>query len=202
MKKRFIAFVIALITVSYTNMVSMYAQAITQFEGSTFSIEGTSTLHNWTVEVSEIRGEMTLSDRFAEEALPVVGAAIEDLKLFIPVNKLDGGKEVMNTKMHKALKEPEHPEIIYELKSAEVTQIDESTGEFQLQTTGNITVAGITQPAEMLVTGKKHASDGFEFQGSHPLKMSDFEIEPPTAMFGQIVTGDEITIKYNLVVSN
>jgi len=40
------------------------------------------------------------------------------------------------------------------------------------------------------------------FKGTLPLKLSDFNIEPPSAMFGQIVTGDEITLNFELSFPN
>jgi len=30
--------------------------------------------------------------------------------------------------------------------------------------------------------------------------MSDFSVKPPTAMFGALTTGDEVTLKYTVVV--
>lgn len=38
-------------------------------------------------------------------------------------------------------------------------------------------------------------------QGSKSLKLADFQVEPPTAMFGQIVTGDEISVVLDLYFS-
>ncbi len=171
-------------------------------EESIFSIEGTSTLHNWTVEVPEIEGKITLTAGFLESGLPAQGTSIEKVTLKVPVIKLDGGKEVMNNKMHKALLEESHPEIIYELIHAEVTQIDEAESMIELNTRGNITIAGVTQPMDMVVKGKKHADDKYEFTGSCALKMTDFKIDPPSAMFGQIQTGDEITVSYTLITEN
>ena len=34
------------------------------------------------------------------------------------------------------------------------------------------------------------------FKGSKKLKMSDFEMTPPSAMFGQIQTHDDITVHF------
>ena len=38
----------------------------------------------------------------------------------------------------------------------------------------------------------------FQVKGEVPLKMSDFGIDPPTAMMGTLKTGNEVVIKYNL----
>ena len=36
------------------------------------------------------------------------------------------------------------------------------------------------------------------FRGELTLKMSDYEISPPTALMGTIKTGDEVTIRFSI----
>jgi hypothetical protein len=35
------------------------------------------------------------------------------------------------------------------------------------------------------------------FTGKKTIKMTEFEVEPPTALLGTIKTGDEVTISFN-----
>ena len=37
---------------------------------------------------------------------------------------------------------------------------------------------------------------GITLKGSKPLKFSEFDIEPPSATFGQIVCGDDIAVNF------
>ena len=37
--------------------------------------------------------------------------------------------------------------------------------------------------------------------GATKLKMTDYKIDPPKALMGTITTGDEITIKFNTVLT-
>ena len=39
-------------------------------------------------------------------------------------------------------------------------------------------------------------SNTIHIVGEKSIKMTDFNVEPPTALFGSITTGDEITIKF------
>ena len=51
----------------------------------------------------------------------------------------------------------------------------------------------------MNMTVKAMVTQGkVQFTGSYTLKMTDFSVKPPTAMFGTIKTGDEITVKFNV----
>ena len=38
--------------------------------------------------------------------------------------------------------------------------------------------------------------------GEKDFKLTDFNIEPPTAVFGTIKTGDEVVIHYNIQLKN
>ena len=39
------------------------------------------------------------------------------------------------------------------------------------------------------------------FTGQHPMLMSDFGMDPPSAMFGQLRTADEVVVHFDLVVA-
>jgi hypothetical protein len=46
-----------------------------------------------------------------------------------------------------------------------------------------------------LTNPKTHLST---FEGSLPLKMSDYNMKAPTAMLGVMKVGDQVTVKYNV----
>ena len=172
--------------------------AVSIASDSEFTIEGTSTLHNWTVQASEIEGQITLGEDFVFGELPNEGAKISQLNLKVAVGSMDGGKEVMNGKMHRALQKDTHPYILFDLESAEVQTINSESNSVELEAKGSLSIAGVSQPAVLSVVGKEEDSE-WVFSGKHPIKMSDFNIEPPTAMFGQIVTGDEVQVSFKLI---
>ena len=63
---------------------------------------------------------------------------------------------------------------------------------------GNLTIAGATKPLEIIFDAKV-SSNKIVLSGSKSLKMTDFKIDPPKAMFGTITTGDEVIIKFETV---
>ena len=161
---------------------------------STFSIEGTSTLHNWTVSATDISGSLDLPEIFFQKGSLNTGATIASASVKVPVDNMDGGKDVMNAKMHRALLKETHPFIQFELSQASVSSVDAASGVFTLNSEGQLTIAGVTQPVAMEVQGTLQTDGSLKFTGAYPMKMSDHNIDPPTAMFGQIVTGDEVTV--------
>ncbi|MEQ8807891.1 MAG: YceI family protein, partial [Imperialibacter sp.] len=73
---------------------------------------------------------------------------------------------------------------------------------FAVEAKGNLTIAGKTNAVTLPVAGKRDANGKYSFEGSYKLNMKDYDMEPPTAMFGQIVTGEEVEISVNLIVEN
>ncbi len=155
---------------------------------SELMIEGTSSLHDWEIEAEEIKGTARLDPADLEK--------LSDLKFSVVVKELKSGKGAMDKNTYEALKQEKHPEVTYTL-----TKINKITpagsGTYKLSTSGNLTIAGTTRPVNMEVTARTSGS-GVAFSGEYPLKMTTYNVDPPTAVFGTIKTGDEVTIKFNV----
>ena len=162
---------------------------------STIQISGTSTLSDWVVKSGKVSGEMIFiaSPKKSNEEGMQPGT-IKDAKAVLEVSSIKSEKgEAMDNKMYDALKNDAHPQIIFSL--TQPIALTKAPG--KLSVTGNIQLAGVTRPMTFdLNLG--YANNAFHFAGTKSLKLSDFEIEPPTAMFGQIETGDAIVVEMNL----
>lgn len=152
---------------------------------STLSIFGTSTLHDW-----EIVAEEMVSTVDAETDAD--GVSVNALTFKVPVKSLKSGKGGMDDNTYKALKAKKFPEIVYKL--SKVNSSSAKGGKYELQTTGALTIAGTTKTIPLKVMATKD----LQFTGETTFKMSDYGIDPPTALLGTIKTGDEITIKFNI----
>jgi hypothetical protein len=58
-------------------------------------------------------------------------------------------------------------------------------------------LAGVTKRISVPFTGVQ-AGDKVSINGSKELKMSEFNIKPPTAMLGTLKTGDQVTVAFQL----
>jgi hypothetical protein len=67
--------------------------------------------------------------------------------------------------------------------------------------TGNLTAAGFTKEINVPLEVQKLESGQLKVIGSYPLDMVEYEIEPPSAMFGQLKTGKDVTIDFELLMS-
>ena len=188
---------VALFVAPYISVIAQETQWVVA-DGSSFTIDGTSNLRNWSATSNQVQGTLAFSETFRQFAFPQLDEKVTSLSFKLEGKSLDGSNTGMNPTMHRALKVNAHPEITYELTEAKVTEVNESS--FYLETTGTLTVAGKAQDVAMVVMGQPQDGGQYTFTGKHDLKMTQFDIQPPTALFGQIEAGDDITVKFTLVV--
>lgn len=155
-------------------------------------IEGTSSLHDWHSLVEEVSGKADVAVNGTELV------SVNSMSLKFKVESIKSGKGAMDNNIYEALNSDAHPYISYQL--TKVNSMEKVQGEYVLNTTGKLTIAGATQTINMKVTGKMQSNGSLMFSGSKSLKMTDYKVDPPTAVFGTIKTGDEITISFSMTL--
>lgn len=177
-----------------TSSCFLVAQANFQLKDNKISIHGTSNIHDWESAVTQVKaeGKMLLEN----EGLKTISA----LKVTIAVEGIKSTKgSVMDKKTYKALLSETHPNIIFEL--TKIAGIKPSENKQTLKASGNLTIAGASKVIDLEVVTEKTADGDFRFTGSKALKMTNFNMEPPTALFGSLKTGDDVTIKFDIVLT-
>lgn len=187
---------------------SLGAEAIKRFEsqpGSKLKIDGTSTMHDWTVEGQIIGGYMELNDKTQiDPSQPGIsgldaGKLEAKVEVSIPVRSLKSGKSLMDDVMHNAMKMQEHPQIKYRLREMRLKEGPHAAGSpFVFNTTGELTVAGVTRTNQMDVQIDRTGVNRLRASGTTTVKMTDFGIQPPAPKIalGAIKTGDDVKISF------
>jgi polyisoprenoid-binding protein YceI len=171
---------------------SNFSEKKYQAKNVSISIKGTSTLHDWEMKSSEGKCD----------AIFVLGAnnkvtSLSGLSFAVPSKSLKSGNNMMDNNTYKALKTDTHQQIAFTLSSSTLTQLEGFN--YQIKCIGKLTIAGATRETELLATGKLNPADNSLFvSGTKKMKMTDYNVKPPTVMMGTIKTGDDITINYNL----
>jgi polyisoprenoid-binding protein YceI len=177
--------------------VSLSAQVRYQATpGSTMKINGTSTVHDWTVESGIIGGFVEFESEAALDTSKTASDVKAKVEVSIPARSIKSGKKLMDEIMHDALKVKDHSSIKYTLK--EIKPQERKAGEpLKFDTKGDLTVAGVTKPIDMVVTLVPEGNK-LKANGSKQLKMTDFGIKPPSPAvgLGLIKTADEVTVTF------
>ena len=160
------------------SIVSNAQSSYTLSADSKLTIDGTSTVHSWTVTANTLMGDLTVKD----EVLNVINfeVAVSDI--------MSERGPTMDNKMHAALKKETHPKVVFVLEQVKNDSV----------LVGHLTIAGTKKNVE-ISTISNFNEDNIKIIGEEKIVLQDFEIEPPTAMFGQIIVGDEVTVNFDLV---
>lgn len=155
-------------------------------------IDGTSNRSAWTVHATEMAGSVTVNKNSNE---------VRSVTLTVRSGKIVSQKStIMDRLMHETLKVEAHPTITYQLTRATVAPGASATT-YTLQTTGRLTLAGTTKEVAMTVQGTKLANGQLRFTGEYPLLMTDYGLQPPSAMFGALRTGDRVVVHFDVVMA-
>ncbi|MHA7843708.1 MAG: YceI family protein [Winogradskyella sp.] len=153
---------------------------------SFMKIEGTSSLHDWHINVEKQAGNIVLEQ---SETVSVKG-----LNLTVESESLKSGKSRMDKNTYKALETDDYKKITFKLKkTTEIKSLGDNT--YEVKGIGQLTIVGNTK--DITMTLKIEIKDDMVLlSGKNEIKMTDFGVEPPTALLGTIKTGDAITITY------
>jgi hypothetical protein len=195
-----IAIFTALLVVTTT---AMFAERFVPATGSMIRIEGTSTLHAWTMEGSTINGQLSVDPVVAKALTPdawkSAGEKAASVAVTIPIATIRSEHDRMDKLMADALKAKTNPDIRYEMTSAALQQATGPT--FALKTVGKLTIAGVTKEVAMNVAGTRTSDGRYVLAGQTPIKMTDFGIKPPKAMMNTIRTGDDVKVTFRWIVA-
>ncbi len=176
--------------------------AFTVDESSTVAVKGTSTLHDWESKTQTINGTYLFNPSILGKKFPSSGSIVEEVKIVIPVTSIKSERgDAMNNKTHNAFKYEANPDIIFTVTSDEIAA-PLKDDQFELNVKGDLTMAGHTEPIEIILSGTKVSNSQFRFTCSKPINMTTFNMVPPSAMFGQIKTGEEVTIVFDLLLNS
>ena len=163
--------------------------------GSKTKVEGTSTIHDWTVESRLIAGHVEFDSGFSLDQ-PAPGKVNARCVVTIPVRQLKSDNTKMDTVMYEHLKQKDHPRIEYRLTEMALKEAPKSAdAPLVFDSTGELSVAGVTNKVQMPISMTRMGKDKLKFTGSTAVKMTSFGIQPPT-LVGILSTGDDVKISF------
>lgn len=153
-------------------------------EKSSMSVKGTSSLHDWEMSVGQLDASFVLAN----------AASLQSLKtgnLTIDAKSIKSDQSLMNKKTYEALKSDAHPKI-----NARLVRLQETNNKGVVEMELNI--AGKTRKVSDDFIVEVISPNVFKIKGEFDLKMTDYDVKPPTALMGTVKTGDDIKVVYDL----
>ncbi len=168
-------------------------------DNSHLQLKGTSNVNAFTCDCEE---------RYAPQSFEVEQqgetARFQNTSLKISTRKFNCHNDKIDHDMRKALKADKFPHIQIDLMETRQNLRQMQTANrnwFDVQAKVKLTICGVNRikiiPAKAVMLSDNH----FRLKGFHPINMSEFGIEPPTALFGLIQVNDQIDFHFDLYVS-
>ena len=173
--------------------------------GSVLWLEGSSNVHEWesrtTQPVVKLMRDGSAVDPADVAALDqwLRSGTLRGLDLVVPLATLHSKKgATLDKNLLKALKAEQNPEITFRLTQAKV---GEASGDsIPVSADGVLRVAGRERP--ITVAGRLVRSEaGVWLNGTHGLRMTAFDVKPPTMMMGTMRVRDSVSVHFQLLLS-
>jgi len=175
---------------------SSIAHAQTKFQsvgGVKLVIEGTSNIHDWDMK-SDKGYCSSLFDITKEGTLN----AVSFINFTVPAESLKSEHSGMDKNTYKALNTAKYSNINFTASS--VTVKPNGTVGYILTAKGRLTISGVTKDVVLTANGTMNADKSISYNGAYKIKMTDYNVEPPSIMMGAIKTGEFVTVKFDLLL--
>lgn len=157
---------------------------------------GTSTLHDWEMDANSATGEAQFIFKSGSESELT---SLKSLWFAMEVKDLKSDSKALDENAYEALKSDEYKSIQYKLSSSTLSPEKEG---YLLKANGILTIAGIAKEIVLDVHSVVNENGTITCKGSYTLKMTDYEVDPPSFMWGAMKTGNAITLEFNVVYKN
>jgi len=178
--------------------VSSFSYSI--LPGSRISILGTTNISEFTCFSDETSAIKAGAFLFNDVRSTI---AFQQTVLNLTTQSLECGNKAMNHNLYETLNSEKFPFIVIDLR--QVTSKNGSPLKLSSKTAMTaqvyISLAGVRRLNQINFTGEQTGSGTYHFTGSHDISFTDYNIDPPSAMFGLVKVSNRITVRFDLKVS-
>ena len=159
-------------------------------------VEGGSTVRDWSCAAEGMAGIVVSDANAAAFTLDDLGSAVASLELRIPVAGLACGNGTMDGHLKKALKASAHEMIVFRMQSYSSTAPDNGVSSLELR--GTLAIAGAERPVVVKAAATRDSDGTLRVQGSHPIRMSLWGVQPPSLMLGTMKVRDDVVVHFDM----
>lgn len=185
--------VISFLVIGFALSATVKAQTSYQTTGPIkIKIEGTSNIHDWEMNADKGTGTgVFILDK--NGAL----SGLSSLSFTMPAQSLKSEHSGMDKNAYKAMKTDKYANISY---TAATSSVKPYGAKYQVESKGKLTISGVTRDVDLIAICSVNPADkSIACSGSYKFKMTNYNVTPPSIMLGAIKTGDDITVKFDLL---
>jgi polyisoprenoid-binding protein YceI len=171
---------------------NLHSQTTYQTAGPVkISIAGTSNIHDWEMNTDKANSTAV----FITDANGAINS-LSSLTFTLPVESMKSEHAAMDKNAYKAMRSDKYASLTYNVLSA---TIKPAGNNYQVYSKGRLTISGVSRDVDVTAICTVNADKSISVNGSYKLKMTAYNVTPPSIMLGAIKTGDDITVKFNLL---
>ncbi len=184
-----------LLTTCLTTILAVVLNAQVKYHASytKVAVAGTSTFHDW--DMTSEKADCDVSFNF--DGVNITG--LSSLAFTVDAQSLKSEHKGMDKNAYKALNTEKFPLISFNSSYANIRA--NGANSYVISAKGRLTISGTTKEVWLAgVTTINPVDMSVQTSGQLKLKMSEYNVQPPSFMFGAMKTGDEITVKFNVTL--
>jgi len=158
-------------------------------------IAGTSNIHDW-----DLKSDKGYCSSVFDISQTGALNGVSYINFTVPAESLKSEHKGMDKNTYKALNTGKYSSISF--TAASVTVKPAGSTNYFLTARGRLTISNVTRDVVLTAIGVMNADKSITYSGTYQLKMTDYNVEPPSLMMGAIKTGDLVTVKFNLLLKS
>lgn len=159
-----------------------------------FIIRGSSNIRDWSESANDADGIASISITDEKHF------DIDEVRILIRANQIksmDVEGNVMNKKIYETLKAGQYPTITFIVISTARSVAMDGEKHF-IEARGILKIAGVSRIIRLHPAISAEEPEKINIEGDAFLKMSDFDIKPPFALFGLLRVNDDLTVHFKI----
>jgi len=157
---------------------------------STFSIKGESNVTS--IYCSYITPFPAITMRHTS-VLDIYVFEVQGDSLFLDIDGFDCGKRAINRDMRNTLNQEKYPQIIAWIDYIFIGEFEDALASV------SVSISGVVNQYEIRLESLED-DEIMRITGEHEIKLSDYNLKPPQALFGLVKVSDVFTVAFDLFI--
>lgn len=186
----------------FAGEVFSFQSTFVPLDESRLWFQGRSNVNEFECLAENYTGEATLPEFNNPSTLLNEVTEVLSVQIEIEVDSIECGQRKMNKDLQKALKADTFPEITFVFEEADLISQPQSFNDaFEVRVHGKLTVAGNTREISFMTDAYYLNDERVRAVGQTTIRMTDFGVDPPTALMGLIRADEELTVHFDLIAT-